>query len=594
MPAEIRNSMLPTSVVDLLLPAPGASTRGESADGFDSLLRALAPVERPASSQTGGSSSQSENSYRATNSYDSPTSNYAPRPSDAPQGRNDRPQQSEHSQPNNKPARENDAPASESQRQPQQSDVAGAENPIPRDEAPVQVVDCEQHSELDEPVDEELTATVIDATAQQLAAAAAQAATTVVDTQPKTTEPTEGEVVAELEPAVETPGHDADLETFPTTETSPATTATLELPTPEGAATEIVPSQQQVEQPEVEVAAPTAEVPESVSAEPPAAETEQPQDEQPILSDLRSTRTQTDGSIRHAAPASQSGDAAEPTPNEGETKLQAESADPASQVEIEARAVQTETATDSDSRRDRDHATKSQPLNTEPAEPVNKATFEATAVEPTSSSEPAQAEPAPAATAEPTRTEPTSHQPQQSPQHLVDGNVRTGGAPRLAAEVLAANPREANPPRPVEIDSARFLTRVARAFTAAQQRGGEVQMRLSPPELGSLRVEIKVVEGVMTARVETENASAQSALLEHLPQLRERLAEQGVRIERFDVDLMQNGGSNTPDRPTDHHGDEGSSRRGAPPINRARSAAAPDSRTEPAALSTSGGLNVIV
>jgi flagellar hook-length control protein FliK len=99
-------------------------------------------------------------------------------------------------------------------------------------------------------------------------------------------------------------------------------------------------------------------------------------------------------------------------------------------------------------------------------------------------------------------------------------------------------------------DNVRLLTRVARAFHSAQD-GGEVRIRLSPPELGALRMEVRVLEGALVARLETETAAARTAIIENLPALRERLAEQGVRIERFDVDLMQRHAGGSPDRPTD-------------------------------------------
>ncbi len=35
-------------------------------------------------------------------------------------------------------------------------------------------------------------------------------------------------------------------------------------------------------------------------------------------------------------------------------------------------------------------------------------------------------------------------------------------------------------------------------------------------------------------------------LLEHLPQLRERLAEQGIQVEKFDVDVSSRDSSDTP------------------------------------------------
>jgi flagellar hook-length control protein FliK len=46
-----------------------------------------------------------------------------------------------------------------------------------------------------------------------------------------------------------------------------------------------------------------------------------------------------------------------------------------------------------------------------------------------------------------------------------------------------------------------------------------------------------VKEGVVTAQLETESAAARTVLLDNLPALRERLAEQEIRIEKFDVNV---------------------------------------------------------
>jgi flagellar hook-length control protein FliK len=101
--------------------------------------------------------------------------------------------------------------------------------------------------------------------------------------------------------------------------------------------------------------------------------------------------------------------------------------------------------------------------------------------------------------------------------------------------------RHAAEPRPegISIDSARFLQRVAKAFEAARERGGEIRLRLSPPELGALRIEVTMQEQGMVARLEVETPEARAALMENLPLLRERLAEQNLRLERFDVELSQ-------------------------------------------------------
>lgn len=116
---------------------------------------------------------------------------------------------------------------------------------------------------------------------------------------------------------------------------------------------------------------------------------------------------------------------------------------------------------------------------------------------------------------------------------------------RLPAEILVPAGGIARPGAGSEIDAARLLHRVARAFAQAADQNGEVTIRLSPPELGALRLEVQVREGALTAHLQTETPEARTAILENLSALRERLADQGVRIERFDVDLMnrQPGGS---------------------------------------------------
>lgn len=97
------------------------------------------------------------------------------------------------------------------------------------------------------------------------------------------------------------------------------------------------------------------------------------------------------------------------------------------------------------------------------------------------------------------------------------------------------------------VDATRFVGRVAKAVQTAHERGGALQLRLSPPELGSLRLQLVVENGVMSAALEAENATARQVLLDHLPALRERLAEQNIRIERFDVDVRQEDSSRQSD-----------------------------------------------
>jgi flagellar hook-length control protein FliK len=113
------------------------------------------------------------------------------------------------------------------------------------------------------------------------------------------------------------------------------------------------------------------------------------------------------------------------------------------------------------------------------------------------------------------------------------------GSSRLPAQALVRGTPQEKTPAPLHVDAARFLQRVTKAFESARERGGEIRLRLSPPELGALRVEVNMSEHGLAARVEVETNDARTILLENLPALRERLAEQGLRLEKFDVELSQ-------------------------------------------------------
>jgi flagellar hook-length control protein FliK len=108
-----------------------------------------------------------------------------------------------------------------------------------------------------------------------------------------------------------------------------------------------------------------------------------------------------------------------------------------------------------------------------------------------------------------------------------------------SATAISRGGRRKETPEAPQVDAARFIGRVAKAFHTAQERGGTLQLRLSPPELGALKLQLTVKDGVLSATLETERPDTRQLLLEHLPALRDRLAEQNIRVERFDVDVGQ-------------------------------------------------------
>jgi flagellar hook-length control protein FliK len=147
-----------------------------------------------------------------------------------------------------------------------------------------------------------------------------------------------------------------------------------------------------------------------------------------------------------------------------------------------------------------------------------------------------------------------------------------------------------------QVARAQFVQRVERAFAAMGNREGSVRLKLSPPELGILKLEIGIHRGVMKARVEAETPDAQSLLLENLPALRERLAQQNIHVQQFDVDLMDRQPGGTPQQAFDQSGSGGQhGSHHAPRGNIAESAAtAPISPTVTQRAGMGGGLNVIV
>jgi len=163
-----------------------------------------------------------------------------------------------------------------------------------------------------------------------------------------------------------------------------------------------------------------------------------------------------------------------------------------------------------------------------------------------------------------------------------------GGA--TARNAAAAENQNQNPhASPADqVDRVRFVQRVAGALEAAHARGGHLRLRLHPPELGSLRLEITVQNGVMNARLEAESAAARSLLLDNLPALRERLAEMDVKIQQFDVELDARSSGGPPQGPGDQQQGYDTPRRGGAAPDPARQTAAETAAIPAAGVRPSG------
>ncbi|MCP5046920.1 MAG: hypothetical protein GY940_07090 [bacterium] len=64
-----------------------------------------------------------------------------------------------------------------------------------------------------------------------------------------------------------------------------------------------------------------------------------------------------------------------------------------------------------------------------------------------------------------------------------------------------------------------------------------VTMRLNPPELGKVEVELIMKDNQVNARVTTENIAVKEVILNNLDQLKSNLANAGTGIDKFDVEV---------------------------------------------------------
>ena len=83
------------------------------------------------------------------------------------------------------------------------------------------------------------------------------------------------------------------------------------------------------------------------------------------------------------------------------------------------------------------------------------------------------------------------------------------------------------------------VSRVTRALSAAvNQHGGAVTLRLSPPEMGIIRVEMQIDQATVRAQLIAEHESARSLLTQQLGELRRALHSQGLIVDRLEVQTM--------------------------------------------------------
>lgn len=101
------------------------------------------------------------------------------------------------------------------------------------------------------------------------------------------------------------------------------------------------------------------------------------------------------------------------------------------------------------------------------------------------------------------------------------------------SEVARSNPGS----RISAYQEVKLVQRVLRGVEQLANGGGQVRLRLHPPELGSLQMSLRMEAGQVFAKLEVENSTARDALLNNIQTLRDRLAEQGMQVASFEVEV---------------------------------------------------------
>ena len=127
----------------------------------------------------------------------------------------------------------------------------------------------------------------------------------------------------------------------------------------------------------------------------------------------------------------------------------------------------------------------------------------------------------------------------QPPQ--ADGSQPQAGSEHRGEQLSRTATAEPNSAKLNQQETVRLIQRVARSFNRLGPMGGEVNLRLHPPELGSLNVQVRLEGKSMTAKLTAETGAAREVILENLPVLKSRLAEQGIEVALFQVDVADNG-----------------------------------------------------
>ncbi|MFC1490700.1 flagellar hook-length control protein FliK, partial [Candidatus Latescibacterota bacterium] len=95
-----------------------------------------------------------------------------------------------------------------------------------------------------------------------------------------------------------------------------------------------------------------------------------------------------------------------------------------------------------------------------------------------------------------------------------------------------------------EIDDKKMLESIVRqARFMNQEQLSRADIKLDPPNLGKLRIELVTENSKITGRITVDSPEVKEIILNSISELRENLAQSGLKVDSFDVNVGHNNGS---------------------------------------------------
>jgi flagellar hook-length control protein FliK len=92
-----------------------------------------------------------------------------------------------------------------------------------------------------------------------------------------------------------------------------------------------------------------------------------------------------------------------------------------------------------------------------------------------------------------------------------------------------------------QVTGAKVINQIVKAAKVQLTEGrADMALRLDPPHLGTVNMNVSVVQGAVTATIETSSVTAKHVLEANLSALKQALTDAGVQVEKINVSVGSN------------------------------------------------------